>query len=192
MGRGSSKAGAGGGGNTSAPRTGTFANVDREVLLAASDSQISAIAAANNRFRQGNTVSNNQPDVITEGITYALDDQGRITGSFEARRVTQSEVVTTTYNGLLLDSDGVNAARFQWNHSTSRDRLPTRPRVTASSVNNMSRSRLTSVAQSLFVRKQMRGGLSSAEALRRFNSLVGSNSDAQLRSSIKRWLKEDK
>lgn len=63
------------------------------------------------------------------------------------------------------------------------------PKVTkhsASEIANMTRAQAVAAARPIFIRNNMRMGLSKAEATRRFNALEDGNTLAQLKKYIKR------
>lgn len=57
---------------------------------------------------------------------------------------------------------------------------------TATQIKNMTRKQAIAAAKPIFLRNNMRAGLSKAEATRRFNALVDGNTTAQLKKYIKR------
>lgn len=54
-------------------------------------------------------------------------------------------------------------------------------------ITSMNRKQLETAAKAVFVKMNMKRGLSESEALHRANSLMSSNSDAQLRKYIKKY-----
>lgn len=59
-------------------------------------------------------------------------------------------------------------------------------KFTTKQISSMSRSQLETAAKAVFVKMGMKQGLSASEALYRASSLMGGNSDAQLRKYIKK------
>ena len=68
----------------------------------------------------------------------------------------------------------------------SAEKLPTVQKKTATQIKNMTRKQAIAAAKPIFIRNNMRAGLSKAEATRRFNALVDGNTTAQLKGYIKR------
>lgn len=68
----------------------------------------------------------------------------------------------------------------------SAGKLPTVKKKTATQIKNMTRKQAIAAAKPIFIRNNMRMGLSQAEATRRFNGLVDGNTTAQLKNYIKR------
>lgn len=64
--------------------------------------------------------------------------------------------------------------------------LPKVKKHTATQIKSMTRKQAVSAAKSIFIRTNMRAGLSKAEATYRFDSLVGGNTTAQLKKYIKK------
>ena len=60
--------------------------------------------------------------------------------------------------------------------------------ITKKEVDKMSRKQLEATARSVLLKSPAYSGLSANEAMRRINALMPSNSDAQLRRAIKRYI----
>ena len=60
------------------------------------------------------------------------------------------------------------------------------PNMTKKQVDSLSRGQLETMAKALYVNEAMTRGMSKADALSRFNSLVGGNSSTYLKKYIKR------
>lgn len=68
----------------------------------------------------------------------------------------------------------------------SSGNLPTVQKKTPAQIKNMTRKEAVAAAKDIFIRNNMKMGLSQAEATRRFNALIDGNTTAQLKKYIKR------
>lgn len=84
-------------------------------------------------------------------------------------------------------SSGASTKSSRSGGGTSRSAVPTVKKRTAKEIASMTRRQAVSAARSVFIRNNMRNGLSKAEAARRFELLVDGNTTPQLKRYIKRY-----
>lgn len=82
---------------------------------------------------------------------------------------------------------GSSTAKSGGGSSTATKALPTSTKYTTKEIGSMSRSKLESVATAVFIKQNVKRGLSPAEAERRAKLLMDGNSTAQLKKYIKKY-----
>lgn len=84
-------------------------------------------------------------------------------------------------------SGGARGGRAGGGSSAATKALSTNTKYTTKEIDSMSRSKLESVATVVFIKQNVKRGLSPAEAERRAKLLLDGNSTAQLKKYIKRY-----